>query len=92
MTTIIRELVYSKLKKELSRVGFVSMTVDQAAQFYNQDDIRILRGDVVFSQISIVERRMEDQEEQAFRTAWISHQGESVRGCDTISCYIPEFA
>ena len=35
MTTIIRELVYSKLKKELSHVGFVSMTVDQAAQFYN---------------------------------------------------------
>ena len=32
---IIRELVYSKLKKELSHVGFVSMTVDQAAQFYN---------------------------------------------------------
>ena len=35
MTTIIRELAYSKLKKELSHVGFVSMTVDQAAQFYN---------------------------------------------------------
>ena len=35
MITIIRELVYSKLKKELSHVGFVSMTVDQAAQFYN---------------------------------------------------------
>ena len=34
MTTIIRELAYSKLKKELSHVGFVSMTVDQAAQFY----------------------------------------------------------
>ena len=32
MITIIRELVYSK---ELSHVGFVSMTVDQAAQFYN---------------------------------------------------------
>ena len=30
MTTSIRELVYSKLKKELSHVGFVSMTVDQA--------------------------------------------------------------
>ena len=29
MITIIRELAYSKLKK------FVSMTVDQAAQFYN---------------------------------------------------------
>ena len=36
MITIIRELVYSKLKKELSHVGFVSMTVDQAAQFYNR--------------------------------------------------------
>ena len=35
MTTIIRELAYSKLKKELSHVGFVSMTMDQAAQFYN---------------------------------------------------------
>ena len=35
MITIIRELVYSRLKKELSHVGFVSMTVDQAAQFYN---------------------------------------------------------
>ena len=35
MITIIRELAYSKLKKELSHVGFVSMTVDQAAQFYN---------------------------------------------------------
>ena len=35
MTAIIRELAYSKLKKELSHVGFVSMTVDQAAQFYN---------------------------------------------------------
>ena len=35
MTAITRELVYSKLKKELSHVGFVSMTVDQAAQFYN---------------------------------------------------------
>ena len=35
MITITRELVYSKLKKELSHVGFVSMTVDQAAQFYN---------------------------------------------------------
>ena len=34
MTTIIRELAYFKLKKELSHVGFVSMTVDQAAQFY----------------------------------------------------------
>ena len=34
MITIIRELAYSKLKKELSHVGFVSMTVDQAAQFY----------------------------------------------------------
>ena len=34
MTTIIRELAYSKLKKELSHVGFVSMTLDQAAQFY----------------------------------------------------------
>ena len=34
MTTIIRELAYSKLKKELSYVGFVSVTVDQAAQFY----------------------------------------------------------
>ena len=34
MTTIIRELAYSKLKKELSHVGFVSMTVDQAAQYY----------------------------------------------------------
>ena len=35
MITIIRELAYSKLKKELSHVGFLSMTVDQAAQFYN---------------------------------------------------------
>ena len=35
MTTIIWELAYSKLKKELSHVGFVSMTMDQAAQFYN---------------------------------------------------------
>ena len=35
MTTILRELAYSKLKKELSHVGFVSMTMDQAAQFYN---------------------------------------------------------
>ena len=35
MITIIRELACSKLKKELSHVGFVSMTVDQAAQFYN---------------------------------------------------------
>ena len=35
MITIIRELAYSKLKKELSHVGFVSLTVDQAAQFYN---------------------------------------------------------
>ena len=35
MTTIIRELAYSKLKKELSHVGFVSMTMDQPAQFYN---------------------------------------------------------
>ena len=33
MTTIIR--AYSKLKKELSHVGFVSMTMDHAAQFYN---------------------------------------------------------
>ena len=31
----IRELAYSKLKKELSHVGFVSITVDQAAQFNN---------------------------------------------------------
>ena len=35
MTAIVRGLVYSRLKKELSHVGFVSMTVDQAAQFYN---------------------------------------------------------
>ena len=35
MAAILRGLVYSKLKKELSHVGFVSMTVDQAAQFYN---------------------------------------------------------
>ena len=35
MTTIIRELANSKLKKELSHVGFVSMTLDHAAQFYN---------------------------------------------------------
>ena len=35
MTTIIRELAYSKLKKELSHVGFVSVTLDQAAQFFN---------------------------------------------------------
>ena len=35
MTTIIRELAYSQLKKELSHVGFVSMTMDHAAQFYN---------------------------------------------------------
>ena len=35
MTTIIRELAYSKLKTELSHVGFVSMTMDHAAQFYN---------------------------------------------------------
>ena len=34
MITTIRELAYCKLKKELSHVGFVSMTVDQAAQFY----------------------------------------------------------
>ena len=35
MTAIIRGLAYSKLKKELSHVGFVSVTMDQAAQFYN---------------------------------------------------------
>ena len=34
MITILRELAYSKLEKELSHVGSVSMTVDQAAQFY----------------------------------------------------------
>ena len=35
MTTMIRELAYSKLNKELSHVGFVSMTLDhRAAQFY----------------------------------------------------------
>ena len=33
----IRELAYSKLKKELSHVGFVSMTLDQAAQFYKRE-------------------------------------------------------
>ena len=32
-----------KLKKELSRVGFVSMTVDQAAQFYNNGQEAIVR-------------------------------------------------
>ena len=34
MTTVIRELAYTRLRKELSHIGFVSMTLDQAAQFY----------------------------------------------------------
>ena len=37
MTTILRELAYSKLKTELPHVGFVSMTLDQAAQFYKEN-------------------------------------------------------
>ena len=44
MITIIRELAYSKLKKELSRVGFVSMTLDQAAQFYSHGHGKQLRA------------------------------------------------
>ena len=44
MITIIRELAYSRLKEELSHVGFVSMTLDQAAQFYAMRDQRC--GDV----------------------------------------------
>ena len=52
MITIIRELAYSKLKKELSHVGFVSMTLDQAAQFYNHKHGKQLcaTGDVVMSE------------------------------------------
>ena len=44
MTTIIRELAYSKLKKELFYVGFVSMTLDQAAQFYKHKHGKQLRA------------------------------------------------
>ena len=44
MITIIRELAYSKLKKELSHVGFVSMTLDQAAQFYSHGHGKQLRA------------------------------------------------
>ena len=44
MITIIRELAHSKLKKELSHVGFVSMTLDQAAQFYSHKHGKQLRA------------------------------------------------
>ena len=60
MTTIIRELAYSKLKKELSHVGFVSMTVDQAAQFHNNGHGKQLCAsrDVIVCKNSEVEERM----------------------------------
>ena len=61
MITIIRELAYSKLKKELSHAGFVSMTVDQAAQFYNNGhgkQLCALRDVIVCKNSEGVEERM----------------------------------
>ena len=61
MITIIRELAYSKLKKELSHVGFVSMTVDQAAQFYNNGHGKQLcasRDVIMYKNSEGVEERM----------------------------------
>ena len=57
MTTIIRGLAYSKLKKELSHVGFVSMTMDQAAQFYNNGHGKQFRDVITCKNSEGVEER-----------------------------------